>query len=831
MQVADIQGAATAATLGAQKTTAMGMVEDASFLMMLSTNLYSNQQLACIRETLCNAWDAHIEAGTTNVPVKITITEENELIIEDSGLGIPDDRFEQIYGTFGGSTKRQNKAVTGGFGLGCKSPWAYAESFRVISENQGKKVIYNLVKASVEAEGLPAITRVLETATDRTGLTVRFQLQESDVRQMRHYIEAVACHGDMLVDLHHMGRKEAVTNEEIGVERLRTINLDPTPGSYDVSDSWYHHYMGNHQLFVRYGAVIYPMLQTPGTQKAVDLLRQFMEIVGFKRMVVQAAPGTLALTPNRETLSSSKMTENGITDLCVALVARIEDDIIKQIPASILQAAERLAKGDQFHTSLEHYASLSDAITPVPVRRYLSSQLGMAKYAKYLAMLKAAEHRGFKNAHVFQKKSSTHEFHKLRRRMVGKHWKDRDAVKFAFLKHHVLRPVSRVFQKHAELLKLSEFHCSEHFYHGNSNRHPSLLVDLDLDNFAHMQQLLDTPTVFITSRIKRFKDTLDCCPWITHGAASWTYRIVPNDVRKPAIIKAFEDAGMKVIDITLNHDWDDVAAELEEEKLRRAATRRARSGQLDLPVGLKKTPNALMSLCNVYDEAGRRKMGHDRIKLMKSDLETTDTPLFFVPLESVSSGSLGRFGSYLDLTDEERKLGVVVRTGTEKNMAIKRGAVHVDKFLARRLWDRVQSKEYQTYRTKQCRSAVFDDHHIDPDLVTLLDYLGIKLAGFDKLRDDPDMDRVTDRIKSLTGNDFMWTIENLPTEQLQHYSNVQGSMLEELPCVKKLKALKDDWMLSGLLSNVSHPLDRIKESPERHAALKSLVMSVFKNGN
>ncbi|MFP3693539.1 hypothetical protein, partial [Burkholderia sp. SIMBA_048] len=85
--------------------------------------------------------------------------------------------------------------------------------------------------------------------------------------------------------------------------------------------------------------------------------------VGFRKMVVQAAPGTLALTPNRESLSSSRMTEDGITDLCVALVARIEEDLIRQIPGSIQKACEYLEKGE-YHNTLTYYKDVREAITP-----------------------------------------------------------------------------------------------------------------------------------------------------------------------------------------------------------------------------------------------------------------------------------------------------------------------------------------------------------------------------------------------------------------------------------------------------------------------------------
>ncbi|MFP3435262.1 hypothetical protein SB781_36485, partial [Paraburkholderia sp. SIMBA_061] len=84
--------------------------------------------------------------------------------------------------------------------------------------------------------------------TERSGLTVRFQLREADVRTMKHYIHYVAMHGDMLVDLEHQGTVEALTGEPMGVERLERINLDTTPGSYDVDhEKWHTHYMGQHK--------------------------------------------------------------------------------------------------------------------------------------------------------------------------------------------------------------------------------------------------------------------------------------------------------------------------------------------------------------------------------------------------------------------------------------------------------------------------------------------------------------------------------------------------------------------------------------------------------
>lgn len=821
MQVADIQGDATSATLGAQKTTAMGMVQDAAFLMMLSTNLYSNQKLACIRETLCNAWDAHIEAKRTDVPVKVTITDDNELIIEDSGFGIPKDMFEQIYGTFGGSTKRTNTAVTGGFGLGCKSPWAYTESFRVISESQGLKVVYNLVKASVEADGMPAITKVMEMPTERSGLTVRFQLQAADVEQITEYIRAVAMHGDMTV----LFSRQGVVSE------LTKINMSSEVGSYNIENHWFFAYMGRSSIFVRYGAVLYPILEVPATKKAVDLLKQFMEMVGFKRMVVQAAPGTLALTPNREALSSSKMTEDGITDLCVALVARIEDDLIKQIPGSIMEAVKRLESLDRYQTSLDVRAPLINAIMPYTVQRYLNSSLGKPKFLKYEPMLKAAEHRGFKISHTFTNRAATREYHKLRVRLSKVHdWKKMAGIKYGFLNHYVLRPLSRVFQKHPKLLSMKQFAHVEHYTrHTTSERKMRLFYNIDASAFDEIQQLIDTPFVFITSRAKKVYESIKCCPDIEHPKASWVYKIEPRDKNKDAIIKAFSDAGYKVVDLTLNHDWDDPAAEMEAERARRYASKVAKTGTLP-GVESKQRKNLMMSLSNAYKDSGVRKMDRDHIKAVKVADETTDTPLFYVPVDDIySSGQIGMFGYYMDLTEEERKHGVIVRTGVEKNMAIKRGAIDSDTYLARKLWERAHSPEYKEYCTKFRKDSLFDQFFIQEDHIELLEYLGIKLPGLDKLIKDSTMERTLNRVKEVSWSHFRIKLSISADEAEEYCKSILKYKLEETPAITKLLMLKNDRMINCFFQ-VFGLLELAKEFPERKAALKSLVMSAFKSG-
>lgn len=69
MQVTDLNNEVTNVVVGNKKSSEFGISTDATFFNLLSTGLYSKPAEAVARETMCNAWDAHIEAGITDIPI------------------------------------------------------------------------------------------------------------------------------------------------------------------------------------------------------------------------------------------------------------------------------------------------------------------------------------------------------------------------------------------------------------------------------------------------------------------------------------------------------------------------------------------------------------------------------------------------------------------------------------------------------------------------------------------------------------------------------------------------------------------------------------------
>ena len=94
------------------------------YAIQVMTNMYSDTELAVIREYSANARDSHVEAGQTRpieVTVKGSMMEAYELIIEDFGVGLSVNDIETVYALYGESTKRQSNSLIGAFGIGGKS--------------------------------------------------------------------------------------------------------------------------------------------------------------------------------------------------------------------------------------------------------------------------------------------------------------------------------------------------------------------------------------------------------------------------------------------------------------------------------------------------------------------------------------------------------------------------------------------------------------------------------------------------------------------------------------------------------------------------------------
>ena len=186
---------------GVLGTTSFGISEEniGILLNILRTKIYKNPVLAVCREISCNSRDAHREVHddptnptTKDTPIEICLPNEVEptLVFQDFGPGIAPER-KDIFVSFGASTKRVDNVQTGGFGLGCKTPFAYGQSFTVDTvadapafcyEKPHMRYVYNAYIDETEVGAMDLMR--MEPTDDPKGTAIIIPAKASDFERI-----------------------------------------------------------------------------------------------------------------------------------------------------------------------------------------------------------------------------------------------------------------------------------------------------------------------------------------------------------------------------------------------------------------------------------------------------------------------------------------------------------------------------------------------------------------------------------------------------------------------------------------------------------------------
>ena len=161
-------------TIGMGERREFRIKPTAKAFRILSSSLYKDKIKAIVRELSTNAYDAHRAAGKLDTPFIVHIPNPMEpfFSIRDFGDGLTHHQMEEIYTTYFESTKSDSNDDIGGYGLGCKSPFSYADSFNVVSRNGGARRTYDIFIAE---DGLPSMSlrsEIKMAADEKNGLEV-----------------------------------------------------------------------------------------------------------------------------------------------------------------------------------------------------------------------------------------------------------------------------------------------------------------------------------------------------------------------------------------------------------------------------------------------------------------------------------------------------------------------------------------------------------------------------------------------------------------------------------------------------------------------------------
>lgn len=334
------------ASEGVQTTSAFGIARTPHMFNILSSGLYSDKVAAVIREISCNAMDAHIMAGCPDKPfqLKLPTSLDRSFYVKDWGPGLDDREVRELYTTYGWSSKQTSDEVTGAFGLGSKSPFAYtmqnaedSDGFTVVAVKDGVKRVYTCY---IGNDGGPAISRLHEGPADadwQHGVMVTFPVQSRDITEFHQKA------GEVL-------RWFKVKPEVLG---LNGQLADP---DFAFSGSFFHMRPQRADAYLHSsvvtGNVRYPInADRLGSLSAIEAALLRSDIVMYLPL------GTVMMTPSREELQYTEATKANLREwlgkAALEVALRVRDDVMTpaentwQWYRRIQQYAQTLPQGVQ----------------------------------------------------------------------------------------------------------------------------------------------------------------------------------------------------------------------------------------------------------------------------------------------------------------------------------------------------------------------------------------------------------------------------------------------------------------------------------------------------
>jgi hypothetical protein len=316
------------------QTLSFGVSSDPALMAMLSTGLYTYPHRTMIQELLFNAWDAHKMNGATETPIDVYINSTSGLIVRDYGPGIePGEGDTNIHGTYciyGYSSKRKDKNMTGGFGLGTKAPFAYTESFSVTSFWGGTKNMYLVRRVAEDQDGRPGFTPLLKVPSTENGLMVVIPLKTGDEEKTRMVVRDISYLSGLKINIHF---------EEESVEEIRAEAIAPGEFYFTDVDTLGKNRVYNitkSKVYAVYGGVRYSIPRDDYYDSDLNLIYNLLK--DDQQMFIGFAPNSLTPTPNRENLNLNEKTKEAIKQVFELFIERFQE-IVEPLAKVYIQIA------------------------------------------------------------------------------------------------------------------------------------------------------------------------------------------------------------------------------------------------------------------------------------------------------------------------------------------------------------------------------------------------------------------------------------------------------------------------------------------------------------
>ena len=303
---------------------------------LLTSNLYSKPLESFLRETVANAADSHVEAGTKEkILMLIQDSQENLqskiISIRDYGTGVSPERFDLIYRNIGSSTKRTSNDYIGMFGIGRMSCLALCDVATINSYYNGTKYSYLMYK---NGTGINIDKLSEETGNFKNGLEVSVTLEKFDNWDFHKALECLVLFDDLYIQYTGI---ESQLRQFIDEFNNRKVKRYKTFSTCDICSRY--------KNYGSVGNVLYSIDETS------PML--------YSSVITTLPMGEVNITPNREALQFTELTKKTVSKAKQEVLKELQEVLEKKVQEDLsvsslldIMYRERVVIDDTFYISL-----------------------------------------------------------------------------------------------------------------------------------------------------------------------------------------------------------------------------------------------------------------------------------------------------------------------------------------------------------------------------------------------------------------------------------------------------------------------------------------------
>lgn len=330
-----------------KKESKFSITANGKMFKILSSGIYQHKIAAIVRELSCNAFDAHVDAGTSCIPFRIVLPNDMHpyFEVEDFGIGMDDDTVREVFTAYGESTKTGSNSHIGAFGLGSKTPFSYTSTFTIRARKDGVERLYS---AYMGSDGAPSINLMRETeTTECSGVKITVPVSNG-VDQFRFKYESQFILSFFGV-LPEVSDRDFQFSSTSVAEKLQKSNIVVEPMTSNSS-------LYSSSVYAVMGGVCYPVSRYWISTNIKDDLVEYLNKIPLKddrnRLFIKFPIGTLEPTVSRESLEMTKDTEKALVEGIVAAIEELKVQDQEEVDAfdNIFKAMFHIQNKYRLHT-------------------------------------------------------------------------------------------------------------------------------------------------------------------------------------------------------------------------------------------------------------------------------------------------------------------------------------------------------------------------------------------------------------------------------------------------------------------------------------------------